>query len=48
MGFAVLVRGFAVKFLKGTVEVARVLVSHGADDLLDGKTAGAKKLFRGF
>ena len=41
--FAVLVRGLAEKVLKGAVKVARVLVAHGADDLLDGQAAGAKQ-----
>ena len=45
---AVLVRGLAVKLLKGAVEVARVLIAHGADDLFDRKAAGAKELFRRF
>ena len=48
MVFAVLVRGLAVKFLKGAVEVARILVAHGADDLFDRKAAGAKEFFRRF
>ena len=39
-------RGLAVKFLKGAVEMARVLVAHGANDLFDGKTAGTQELFR--
>ena len=46
MVFSVLMRGLAVKFLKGAVEMARVLVAHGANDLFDGKTAGAQELFR--
>ena len=46
--FAVLVRGLAVKFLKGAVEVACVLIAHGADDLFDRKAAGAKEFFRSF